>query len=46
MLAREKDNTIAKIHQKTRILTMREQTLVSNESIRIRTRQKIFELLT
>ena len=40
MLAREKDNTIAKNHQKIRVFTMREQTLVSNKSIRIQTRRK------
>ena len=43
MVAWEKDNTTAKNRQKIPILTMREQTLVSNVSIRIRTRrQKIW----
>ena len=40
MLVREKDNTIAKNRQKIRVLTMRKQTLISNESIRIRTCHK------
>ena len=54
MLAHKKDNTNAKYCQKIRVLTMREQMLVSNESIRIQTRgkleyrhvAKVFELLT
>ena len=40
MRAWEKDNTIAKNHQKMRILTMREQMLISSESITIQTRHK------
>ena len=40
MLVREKDNTIAKNRQKIHVLTMRKQTLISNESIRIWTRRK------
>ena len=37
MLAWEKDNTIAKNCQKICVLTTREQTLISNKSIRIQT---------
>ena len=40
MLAQEKDNTITKNRQKIHVLTMREQTIVSNESIRIQTCRK------
>ena len=40
MLARGKDNTITKNRQQVRVLTTCEQTLVSNESIRIRTPNK------
>ena len=45
MLAREKDNTIAKNRQKIRVLTMCEQTLISNNKLEYGHVAKIFELL-